>query len=182
MSVHEFCKNGINQSVDNVTQEILGSDPNNPIYQQWRGYSKTTVDTVLITRGLAKKAISKVLKGNALGKIGKFGIKEEVIIARGSHLDLLSKSGQVLDRNGLTRAGRALDKHGGRPGSIFPKATGNSVNKNMQGQYHLDDILTHPQGSSKSNRFGGLDYYKPDGSGARFYNDGTFRGFLEPNS
>ncbi len=33
----------------------------------------------------------------------------------------------------------------------------------------------------KKNNFGGLDYIKPDGSGARFYGDGTFRGFLEPN-
>lgn len=44
----------------------------------------------------------------------------------------------------------------------------------------LDDILTHPNGTIESNRFGGLDYYAPDGRGARYYNDGSFRGFLEP--
>ena len=60
-------------------------------------------------------------------------------------LDQLSKAGQMLDRNGLTRAGRALDKHGNRPGSVFPKAFGDIANKNALGQYHLDDILTHPE-------------------------------------
>ena len=81
----------------------------------------------------------------------------------------------------MTKAGRALQKHGSRPGSVFPKATGNSVSKNMQGQYHLDDILTHPKGYSKPNRLGGIDYYRPDGSGVRFYSNDQFRGFLEPN-
>ena len=49
-----------------------------------------------------------------------------------------------MDRGGLTKAGRALDKHGNRSTSVFPKATGNPASKNMQGQYRLDDILTHP--------------------------------------
>jgi hypothetical protein len=96
-------------------------------------------------------------------------------------LDTLSKAGQVLDKNNLTKAGRALQKHGDRPASVFSKATGNHVNKNMQGQFHLDDILTHPYNYSKPNRLGGIDYYKPDGSGVRFYEDYRLRGFLEPN-
>ena len=33
----------------------------------------------------------------------------------------LSKTGQVIDRGELTKAGRALDKHEARPGSVFPK-------------------------------------------------------------
>ncbi|MGA8163396.1 MAG: hypothetical protein WB791_00030 [Waddliaceae bacterium] len=74
-----------------------------------------------------------------------------------------------------------MDKHGGRPGSIFPKATGNPGSKNLQGQWHLDDILTDPNGFSKPNNFGGVDFYRQDGAGIRFYKDGTFRGFLEPN-
>jgi len=51
-----------------------------------------------------------------------------------------------MDRSGLTRAGRALDKHGNRPGSVFPLARGNAFGKNRQGQFHLDDILTDPKG------------------------------------
>ena len=73
-------------------------------------------------------------------------------------LDKLSKAGKVLDRSGLTKAGRALDKHGGRPGSIFPKAIGNILSKNAQGQYYLDDILTHPYTVLRPNKFDGLNY------------------------
>ena len=96
-------------------------------------------------------------------------------------LDALSRAGQSIDRGGLSKAGRALDKHGGRPGSAFSKATGNPAARNNYGQFHLDDILTYPKGYSAPNKFGGMDFYRPDGSGARFYVDGTFRGFLEPN-
>ena len=94
--------------------------------------------------------------------------------------DLLRKSGQVLDRGGLTRAGRALQKHGDRPGSVFPGATGNVAAKNAQGQAALDDILsnvsrTHP------NKLGGVDYYGGiRGGGARFDSQNNFIGFLEP--
>lgn len=95
-------------------------------------------------------------------------------------LDILSKAGQVMDRGCLTKAGRVLDKHGGRPGSVFPKATGNPVNKNMQGQYHLDDILIDPKSITKPNKFEGLNYYAPDGRGACFNADGSLRGFLQP--
>lgn len=64
--------------------------------------------------------------------------------ARGA--SALSKAGQVLDRGGLTKAGRALEKHGSRSGSVFPKATGKVGAKNTQGQAALDDILgTYPK-------------------------------------
>lgn len=38
-----------------------------------------------------------------------------------------------------------MDKHGGRPGSVFPKPSGSPLNKNMQGQYYLENIITHPK-------------------------------------
>ena len=79
-----------------------------------------------------------------------------------------------MDRGGLTKAGRALDKHGNRPGSAFPKATGSPASKNAQGQHHLDDILTDPKGCVKPNKYGGHDYYRSDGTGARYYEDGSF--------
>jgi filamentous hemagglutinin len=90
-----------------------------------------------------------------------------------------------MDRGGLTRAGRALDKHGGRPDSVFPKATGNPASKNMQGQYQLDDILTNPTGTIKRcnrPRYGGevIDIKIPEDRGVRFSADGEFIGFLNP--
>ncbi|MDB2614432.1 hypothetical protein N9Y92_04685 [Chlamydiales bacterium] len=85
-----------------------------------------------------------------------------------------------MDRSGLTRAGRALDKHGNRPGSVFPKATGGPASKNMQGQFYLDDILTSPKTTSISNRFGGKDIYAPNGRGVRYDKDFDFKGFSQP--
>jgi uncharacterized protein RhaS with RHS repeats len=95
-------------------------------------------------------------------------------------LDTLSKAGQVMDRNGLTMAGRALAKHGNRPGSVFPRHVGRASDKNALGQFHLDDILTHPQTYIKPNKFEGYNFYAPDGRGACFEVDGTLRGFLQP--
>ncbi len=46
-------------------------------------------------------------------------------------VDDLALAGQQIDRSGLTKAGRALDKHGNRPDSPFPKATGTVAEKKM---------------------------------------------------
>ncbi len=43
-----------------------------------------------------------------------------------------------------------------------------------------DSAFPKARGYCKPNNVGGIDYYRSDGSGARFYQDGTFRGFLEP--
>jgi hypothetical protein len=99
-------------------------------------------------------------------------------------LDKLSQAGQIMDRGGLTKVGRALDKHGNRPGSVFPKVTGNPASKNIQGQYHLDDILTHPNSkiSHRDHRDFGrvMDIEVPGRGGARFSRNGDFIGLLEP--
>ncbi len=99
--------------------------------------------------------------------------------AKNLDLDALSKAGQVMDREGLTRAGRALDKHGNRFGSPFPKATGNPASKNMQGQFHLDDILTDPSGRMIDLKGGSRQFYSGDGRGIHFRPDGSFKGFLD---
>ena len=91
----------------------------------------------------------------------------------------LKTAGEVADRGGLTRAGRALAKHGGRPGSAFPNPTGNPASINQQGQRMLDEILDSVS-STNPNRFGGTDYIGPGGRGARFDAQGNFKGFLEP--
>lgn len=92
---------------------------------------------------------------------------------------LLSLSGKILDVEGLTLVGRSLDKHGNRVGTPFPKAFGNPSSKNIQGQFHLDDILTHPNVRVDiSKRSGDILMYAPDGRGACFYADGIFKHFL----
>jgi uncharacterized protein RhaS with RHS repeats len=93
----------------------------------------------------------------------------------GNDPDPADKSGK------LTKSGRALQKHGSRPGSAFPPATGNAEEKNRQGQGVLEDITNNPDStSSEGNRFGGTDVTSPDGKGARYDENGKFRGFLEP--
>ncbi len=50
----------------------------------------------------------------------------EFIAAKGtSGVHDLIGAGSALDRGGRTMAGRALEKHGSRSGSVFPQATGN---------------------------------------------------------
>ena len=100
-------------------------------------------------------------------------------------LDDLADAAKVLDRGGeLTRAGRALEKHGSRVGSAFPRAVGSVLEKNAAGQHIVEDILTDPGSARKyltRGRFtGGMDITAPDGRGIRFNADGGFVGFLEP--
>ena len=96
----------------------------------------------------------------------------------------LLKAGNVLEKGGLTAVGRALQKHGSRTGSIFPKATGNAAAINVQGETVLKGILTNPNATNAIRhhaRFGKvLEYRIPGGQGARFSGDGkSFIGFLE---
>ena len=86
------------------------------------------------------------------------------------------------DRGGeLTKSGRALQKHGSRPGSAFPPAKGNAEGKNKQGQGVLEGITNDPESTKEGNRFGGTDVIAPDGKGASYDDKGKFRGFLEPS-
>lgn len=103
-------------------------------------------------------------RGKISSPIAREGLKFE--------LEVLSKACQVMDRGGLTKAGRALQKHGGRPGSIFPKPSGNVTKINQHGQDILDRILTHPDNKSsfwKHRSFGDVvDISIPGQGGARF--------------
>ncbi len=104
----------------------------------------------------------------------------------GRQTKALSDSGRAKDpadtSSELSRAGRALQKHGGRSRSVFPPAKGNPTSVNQQGQEALDGILSDPASTTRSgNRFGGFDVIGPGGRGARFDANGVFRGFLEPS-
>ncbi|WP_143806966.1 hypothetical protein [Papillibacter cinnamivorans] len=97
----------------------------------------------------------------------------------------LLNSGNQLDKGGeLTKAGRALEKHGSRYGSIYPQATGNVTNKNALGNQILESILNNPNATSVTRyhaMYGDILEIKISGGmGARFSADGsTFIGFLE---
>ena len=97
----------------------------------------------------------------------------------------LRDSAEKPDRGGLTKAGRALAKHGQRPGSAFPQPSGGPDAINQQGKAVVDDILDNPGSrttAQSTGRFGDtLEVRAPDGRGLRYSNDGNeFIGFLEP--
>ena len=95
--------------------------------------------------------------------------------ASGNEKDPADKSGE------LTKAGRAGQKHGDRPGSAFEPETGTPEDKNAQGQKTLESITGSPDKTNEPNHRGGTDVREsPDGRGARFDKDGKFTGFIEP--
>ncbi|MCP5517100.1 MAG: hypothetical protein H7A45_07585 [Verrucomicrobiales bacterium] len=96
-------------------------------------------------------------------------------------LKRMLNAGQAPDKNGLTVAGRALQKHGDRAGSVFPKSTGNPAARNAQGQKVLGEILQSKNQTIRQNRMGGLDIFDAQtGRGVRFDINGNMLGFLDP--
>ena len=100
-------------------------------------------------------------------------------------VDDLLRAGNVADKGNLTAVGRALQKHGSRTGSSFPKATGNPAAINEQASSILNSIVTNPNAIRTIRhhaRFGNvMEVQIPGGQGARFSADGkTFINFLEP--
>jgi RHS repeat-associated protein len=100
-------------------------------------------------------------------------------------VDDLSRAAGAADRGGLTAAGRALQKHGGREGSAFPTVKGNPDSINRQGQQVVDDILTSPGSTITTRhhaRYGDVTEIRAsDGRGVRYDKNNNFMGFLEPN-
>ena len=88
------------------------------------------------------------------------------------------------DRGGLTRAGRALHKHGSRLGSVYPEPRGNPAAMNRVAQAIVVGILNDPSATfvRDSHRLFGkfIDIVVQDGRGLRYHHDGRFMGFLEP--
>ena len=99
--------------------------------------------------------------------------------------DLLRTGGQP-DRNRLTRAGRALQKHSARTGSVFSSPGGSYRDINKRGEETLEDILTSADavvakvGERDFGDFFDVHIGFGRGRGARFLRDGQLKGFLEP--
>lgn len=138
----------------------------------------------------AYNAISTALDPNASTskKAMTIGLAAVGLVAPGggySALDDLADAAKALDKGGqLTKAGRAREKHGSRPGSAFAAATGNVAAKKAAGQAIVEDILTAPGGRivrvTSGKWKGGNEVYAPDGRGVRYNAAGKFEGFLEP--
>ena len=91
----------------------------------------------------------------------------------------LIQAGKVIDRQGYTKAGRALAKHGGRRDSVFPKPTGRVAQINDQGQRVLEKILSDPDRQVYRLPNGNVKVFSSDGRGVHFKQDNSFIGFIE---
>ena len=97
----------------------------------------------------------------------------------------LVKSAMESAKGNNTAIGRAFQKHAVRDGSAFTgEITGNATRNTEQGMEHLNRILNDPNATfvvRDTKAFGKvLDVRLPDGTGARWSDDGkTFIGLLE---
>ncbi len=53
------------------------------------------------------------------------------------------------------------------------------IQHNQEEKKSLDDILTHPGNKTFYYSIKGIEIYSPDGRGAFFHLDGSFRGFIK---
>jgi RHS repeat-associated protein len=103
-----------------------------------------------------------------------------------SSFEALSKAASASYRGQeISVAGRALQKHGGRPGSAFPQARGTPLEINQQALNIVDQVLQHPNQTrtsffSRTLNERVVDIRVPGGPGIRYADSGRFIGFLEP--
>lgn len=102
-------------------------------------------------------------------------------------LDELAAAAERLDPAGggaLTYAGRAVAKHGARPGSVLPQPRGRPDTLNTEGQRIVEEILHDPKATITTGykpRYGHyMDIRSSRGLGIRYTASGRFIGFLEP--
>ncbi|MFD0709648.1 VENN motif pre-toxin domain-containing protein, partial [Photorhabdus akhurstii] len=104
--------------------------------------------------------------------------------------DNLNQAASTPNRNGLTDAGRALQKHGGREGSVYSYSSQKASVLNKEAQTIVSEILSNPNTKIESRfvfenkqRITVVEAIAPDGRALRFNADGTkLIGFREPPS
>ena len=158
---------------------------NQPVYHS--GIGNPFSEMVAVHPKLSKRTIQTFKQVNR-SKNYQVVIWSENGAVRTAPIGEMSHAGTFHDRGGISKAGRALDKHGQRIDTVFPKAVGSIHEKNIQGQKVLDEILNHPDKKICFKKMRSLKYQDcidiklPDGRGARFSRDGKeFITFLEPN-
>jgi RHS repeat-associated protein len=96
----------------------------------------------------------------------------------------ISRAAAATDRNGFTFAGRALQKHGNRSDSIYPRLSGHPSIFNQAAQEIVEQVLNNPYSMwtiKYTKNFGWvIDIQAPNNYGLRFSIDqGQFIMFLE---
>ena len=111
-------------------------------------------------------------------------LSNNIKITQDEMIHVLDAANQ-LDRNKLTKAGRAIQKHGDRPGDIIEKVKGNAAVKNSEGIKLVKKILTDSKLEVKSyysSKYkANIKDYRSKNGGIRMNIDsGEFMGFLKP--
>ncbi|MGA1813816.1 beta-1,3-glucanase family protein [Frondihabitans sp. 4ASC-45] len=121
---------------------------------------------------------SRVVSGAAGTLLRAGGAASAKMFGRFSGLEL-RQAAQAADRAGFTQAGRALQKHSDRVGSVFRGlSTGTTPQRNQQGLALFDEILNDAQRTDTLTNV--IHVFDSRGRGLRFKIDGSFMGFLEP--
>ncbi|HXI88159.1 MAG TPA: RHS repeat-associated core domain-containing protein, partial [Parvularculaceae bacterium] len=81
---------------------------------------------------------------------------------------------------GLTKEGHAAQKHGDRPGSLFPKTRGTNKEKNASGAASTAGIVDAEGSTIAVNDKGETIVRSPDGRGVKLDPAGGFGGYREP--
>ena len=104
-----------------------------------------------------------------IAKCDEFG-QTCVLVHNAGLKDYLLPTGNVIDKNHLTKAGRALQKHGSRPNSTYPHVSGTASQINSAGTKVLETILDSTGKWFRKNNKGGIDIMdKITGWGARLH-------------
>ncbi|ACX88282.1 filamentous hemagglutinin family outer membrane protein [Pectobacterium parmentieri WPP163] len=104
--------------------------------------------------------------------------------------DKLNQAASASNRNGMTDAGRALQKHGGREGSVYSYSSQKASVLNQEAQTVVNEILNNTNTKIESRvvfenkqKITVVEATAPDGRALRFNADGTrLIGFREPPS
>ncbi len=168
VSAYEGFFNGGTLGVTTTISELLSPGASCTYAQDGWFYGATAAGVIalaLATRGASAQAQGGAAAARAFGRFGA--------------ADVRAAAGAA-DRNGLTRVGRALQKHSGRDGSVYSRLSGGTATeRNKQGMRVLDDILNDAGGRTEV-RDNVINIYDSAGRGVRMSKDGTFMGFLEP--
>lgn len=142
--------------------------------------SRSIIDVLKGVSYRTSQKIEDVVK-QISSKIGKSEEEVKKIIKK--DLENSSNLPDKTDKLGkLTRAGRAAQKHGSRPGSVWPKTYGNTQQINSQALDQIDRFINQSTQLTirNGNSVGGFDLLDTTGAGLRFDQYGNFITFLEP--
>jgi hypothetical protein len=93
----------------------------------------------------------------------------------------LSAANAPINKQGLSEAARAWDKHAYRKGgSTFEPLSGSTAERNEMASRFVQGVLDNPATVRTQLGRGGVEYRGPTGQGFRIDADGTFSGVLDP--